>query len=374
MARDRPPYRADHIGSLIRPAQLLCARYPTDGQNLQAEELKAIEDRQIRNVISMQEDIGLQSITDGEFRRESWRLGLVSKVSGFTRTDAVGDVDYQHDSKGHRHRIGNAPIATSKVEWAGPIVADEVAFTLSHTTATAKATIPSPSYLHYPRGSACVDDAVYPDLDQYFEDVVHLYRRELKAICETGCCYLQFDEVVQALLCDETIRLALKERGDCPDALCLLYIDLINRIIRDRPPQLCVTLHMCRGNAMGGWMGSGSYEHVAETIFNSLDVDAFFLEYDSERAGGFEPLRFIPEDKLVVLGLISTKTPLVESRSALCRQIEAAAAFVPLERLCLSPQCGFASADLGTELTESDQFAKLQLVVDTATEIWDEPA
>ena len=286
----------------------------------------------------------------------------------------MGDVDYQQNRDGDRRRIGNAPIATARVRRAGPIVADEVAFTLRHTKGTAKVTIPSPSYLHYLRGAACVDSDVYPDLDKFFEDVVRLYREEVEALCDTGCRYLQIDEVVQALLCDESLREVLRGRGDDPDALCSLYIDLINRIIRDRPADLCVALHMCRGNAMGGWMGSGSYESIVEEVFNTLGVDAFFLEYDSERAGGFEPLRFMPKDKMVVLGLISTKTPVLEPQSALFRQIEAAASFIPLEQLCLSPQCGFASADLGTTLTEADQVAKLGLVIDTAMEVWGGPA
>jgi len=372
--RNCPPFRAEHVGSLIRPPELLDARYPGGSKPPSAEVLREIEDRHIKSVIRAQEEIGLQSITDGEFRRESWRLGLVSKVEGFVRADAVGDVDYQQNRDGERRRIGNAPIATARVRRTGPIVADEVAFTLRHTKGTAKVTIPSPSYLHYLRGAACVDSDVYPDLDKFFEDVVRLYREEVEALCDTGCRYLQIDEVVQALLCDELLREVLRGRGDDPDALCSLYIDLINCIIRDRPADLCVALHMCRGNAMGGWMGSGSYERIAEKVFNTLGVDAFFLEYDSERAGGFEPLRFMPKDKMVVLGLISTKTPVLEPQSALFRQIEAAASFIPLEQLCLSPQCGFASADLGTTLTEADQVAKLGLVIDTATQVWGGPA
>ena len=372
--RNCPPFRAEHVGSLIRPPELLDARYPGDSKPPSVEVLREVEDRHIKSVIRVQEEIGLQSITDGEFRRESWRLGLVSKVEGFVRADAVGDVDYQQSQVGDRRRIGNAPIAAARVRRAGPIVADEVAFTLRHTKGTAKVAIPSPSYLHYLRGAACVDSDVYPDLDKFFEDVVRLYREEVEVLCDTGCRYLQIDEVVQALLCDEPLREVLRGRGDDPDVLCSLYIDLINRIIRDRPGDLCVALHMWRGNAMGGWMGSGSYERIAEKVFNTLAVDAFFLEYDSERAGGFEPLRFMPKDKMVVLGLISTKTPVLEPQSALFRQIEAAASFIPLEQLCLSPQCGFASVDLGTTLTEADQVAKLGLVIDTATQVWGGPA
>jgi len=366
--RPLPPFRAEHIGSLLRPKALLDARYAAAPPDPEA--LRALEDEHIAAVIRWQEEIGLRSITDGEFRRESWRLGFVAKVDGFTRADAIGDVDLQRDDAGNAAKVGAAPYATAKVRRTGPIVADEVAFARRHARGTVKATLPAPSYLHYPRGNACADPRVYPDIAEFFADVVDVYVAELEALHAAGGRYLQIDEVAQPLLCDENLRAAVRARGDDPDELIDLYIDLINRIARRRPEGMTLGVHMCRGNAMGKWIASGSYERIAEKTFNSLAVDAFFLEYDSARAGGFEPLRFMPADKIVVLGLVSTKTPLIERENELQRKIDRASRYVPLERLCISPQCGFASRDLGTALTFDDQEAKLRLVVQTAAEVW----
>ena len=252
----------------------------------------------------------------------------------------------------------------------GPIVADEVAFARRHATRTVKATLPAPSYLHYPRGDACVDPAVYPDIEAFFDDVVEVYVAELEAIAAAGGRYVQLDEVAQTLLCDETLRDAVRGRGDDPDALIGRYIDLVNRIARRRPAGMTIGVHMCRGNAMGKWMASGGYERIAEQAFGALEVDAFFLEYDTARAGGFEPLRFVPAGRFVVLGLVSTKTPRLEAPDDLKRRLDEASRYVPLERLGISPQCGFASRDLGTALTFADQAAKLRLVVETAAAMW----
>jgi 5-methyltetrahydropteroyltriglutamate--homocysteine methyltransferase len=351
-----PPFRAEHIGSLLRPPGLVEGR----------------EDEAIAQAIRWQERLGLKVVTDGEFRRESWRLGFVAKVEGFARADAVGEVDLQHDDAGNVARIGSAPVAVGKVRRTGPIVADEVAFALRHATSTVKATLPAPSYLHYPRGRACVDPRVYPELDEFFDDVVRTYSEELKALHAAGGRYLQIDEVALPLLCDENLRAAVRARGDDPDALVGLYIGLINRIARSRPRGMTIGVHMCRGNAFGRWIGAGSYEAIAERSFNSLEVDAYFLEYDSQRAGGFEPLRFMPKGKRVVLGLVSTKTPVLEERKSLRRQIADAARYVAIEDLSLSPQCGFASHRKGTALSFAEQEAKLKLVVETATEVWGE--
>ena len=355
MNASRPPFRAEHIGSLLRPEAVLV------GENPEAHIVAAIR---------WQERLGLKVVTDGEFRRESWRLGFVSKVKGFARADAVGDVDLQRDDAGNVARIGSAPLAVGKVRRAGPIVADEVAFSIRHSTSVVKATLPAPSYLHYPRGRACVDPAAYPDLDEFFSDVVEVYVQELHALHDAGGRYVQIDEVAQPLLCDETLRDAVRARGDDPDRLIDLYIGLINRIVRRRPAGMTVGVHMCRGNAMGKWMARGGYERIAERAFGALEADAFFLEYDSERAGGFEPLRFVPEGKHVVLGLVSTKTPVLEAKDFLKRRIDEAARFVPLEKLSISPQCGFASHQKGTALSFADQEAKLRLVVETAREVW----
>ncbi len=255
---------------------------------------------------------------------------------------------------------------------SGPIVADEVSFSLGKTSCCVKATLPAPSYLHYPRGRACVDPQVYPDLDEFFDDVVAIYREEIAALHAAGGNYLQIDEVAQPLLCDENLRNAVRARGDDPDRLIDLYIELINRIVRARPPGMTIGVHMCRGNAMGRWMATGSYERIAERTFSTLEADAFFREYDTERAGGFEPLRFVPKGKRVVLGLVSTKKAELEKKKELMAKINAASAFCPLENLSISPQCGFASHQKGTGLTFAQQEAKLRLVVETAREVWGE--
>jgi len=359
-----PPFRAEHIGSLLRPKRLL----DFHGEK---KDLEEIEDACIVEALRWQEGLGLEVVSDGEFRRESWRLGFVAKVKGFARAEAIGDVDLQRDDAGNVARIGSAPVAIAKVRRTGPIVADEVSFSLSKTKCVVKATLPAPSYLHYPRGKECVDRNAYADLDEFFRDVVEIYVEELKAVREAGGRYVQIDEVAQPLLCDENLRRAVRARGDDPDALIDLYIDLINRIVRRRPAGMTIGVHMCRGNAMGRWMASGSYEQIAERTFNTLQADAFFLEYDSERAGGFEPLRFMPKGKRVVLGLVSTKTRLLESKDALKKKIEAAGSYISLEDLSISPQCGFASHQQGTGMSFAEQAAKLRLVVETAREVWD---
>ena len=353
-----PPFRAEHIGSLLRPKKLL--------------EDRAREDECILEAIRWQESLGLKVVTDGEFRRESWRLGFVSKVAGFARADAVGNVDLQRDDAGNVMRIGSAPVAVTRIRRTGPIVADEVAFSLQNTKRTVKATIPAPSYLHYPRGRNCVDRDVYPELEQFFSDVVDVYVQELHALHAAGGRYLQIDEVAQTLLCDQKLRDAVRARGDDAEKLIDLYIDLINRVVRERPAGMTVGVHMCRGNAMGKWVAEGGYERIAEKSFSRLDVDAFFLEFDTERAGGFEPLRFVPKGKRVVLGLVSTKTPTLEDKNVLKRRIDAAARFVPPENLSISPQCGFASHEKGSALGFAEQEAKMRLVVDLATEVWGE--
>jgi len=353
-----PPFRAEHIGSLLRPRRLL--------------ENPALADECIAEAIAWQERLGLGVVTDGEFRRESWRLGFVAKVRGFERADAVGDVDLQHDDAGNVQRVGAAPVAVEKVRRVGPIVADEVAFARTCTSHVVKATLPAPSYLHYPRGKYCVDPKAYPDLEEFFDDVVAIYREEVAALHAAGGRYLQIDEVAQPLLCDENLRAAVKARGDDPDRLIDLYIDLINRIVRSRPAGMAIGVHMCRGNAMGRWIAAGGYERIAERTFNTLEADAFFLEYDTERAGGFEPLRFIPKGKRVVLGLVSTKVPVLEEKDFLKRRIDDAAKFFPKENLSISPQCGFASHQKGSGLSFAQQEAKLRLVVETARAVWGE--
>ena len=350
-----PPFRAEHIGSFLRPPEVL------EGRNV---------DEHVVRVIRWQEALGLQVVTDGEYRRESWRLGFVSKVAGFARAESFGNVDLQRNEAGNVMRVGEAPVAVTRIRRTQPIVADEAAFSIRNTKRVVKATMPAPSYLHYPRGRRCVDPDVYPDLEQFFADVVDVYAAEIEALHAAGGRYLQLDEVAQTLLCDEKLRDAVRARGDDPEKLIDLYIDLINRIVRRRPPGMTIGVHMCRGNAFGKWIAAGGYERIAEKAFNRLEVDAFFLEYDSERAGGFEPLRYMPGAKRVVLGLVSTKIPALEDRGELRRKIEAATRFVALERLSISPQCGFASHRSGSGLTFAQQEAKMKLVVETAREVW----
>jgi 5-methyltetrahydropteroyltriglutamate--homocysteine methyltransferase len=363
-----PPFRAEHIGSLVRPRGLLEARYAEPP--LAPDALRALEDEHIAAVIRWQEGLGLRAVTDGEFRRLSWRLGFTQKVQGFVSLPAIGQVDVQHDSSGGKRRVGSAPCAVAKLRRTGPIVADEVAFAMRHTRCTVKATLPAPSYLHYPRGAQCVAPGVYPDLEEFFADVVDIYIEELHALHAVGGRYVQLDEVAQPVLCDPQIRAAVRARGDDPDKLLELYIDLINRIVHRRPPGMTVGVHMCRGNVMGRWLATGGYDWLAERAFGGIEADAFFLEYDSERAGGFGPLRHVPPGKTVVLGLVSTKTPQLEPAPELERRIEEAARYVPLERLALSPQCGFASGDRGAPLTFEEQEAKLRRVVETAARVW----
>jgi 5-methyltetrahydropteroyltriglutamate--homocysteine methyltransferase len=353
-----PPFRAEHIGSFLRPEALLRGEQDAD--------------RAIAEVIRWQESLGLRVVTDGEFRRESWRLGFVSKVAGFAQGEAHGNVDLQRDDAGIVMKVGQAPVAITRIRRTGPIVADEVVFSMKQTSKVVKATLPAPSYLHYPRGRKCVDPDVYPDLDAFFDDVVRIYREEIAALHAAGGRYLQIDEVAQTLLCDDRLRDAVRARGDDPEQLIDRYIDLINLSLRGRPPGMTVGVHMCRGNAMGKWIAAGGYERIAEKAFNRLEVDAFFLEYDSERAGGFEPLRFMPKNKRVVLGLVSTKLPELEEKSSLQQKIQAATRYIALENLSISPQCGFASHRKGSGLTFAQQEAKLKLVVQTAREVWGE--
>ena len=363
-----PPFRAEHIGSLVRPRALLDARYAEPP--LAPERLRALEDEHIAAVIRWQESLGLRVVTDGEFRRLSWRLGFTQKVHGFATLPAIGEVDVQHDFSGGARRVGSAPCAVAKLRRTGPIVADEVAFAMRHTRCTVKATLPAPSYLHYPRGAQCVAPGVYPDLEAFFADVVDIYVAELHGLHAAGGCYVQIDEVAQPVLCDPEIRAAVRARGDDPDALLERYIGLINRILRRRPSGMTVGVHMCRGNVGGKWLASGGYDWLAERAFGGIEADAFFLEYDSERAGGFAPLRHVPPEKTVVLGLVSTKTPRLETATELERRIDEAARYVPLDRLALSPQCGFASGDRGAPLTFDEQEAKLRLIVETAARVW----
>ncbi len=364
--RTRPPFRADHVGSLLRPAELLTARYAEGAEAPSDDALRALEDRFIPEAIALQEKAGLQSITDGEFRRASFRSPIIARIDGFSTVpqDAVWAA---RDEDGHSHPLGDAPVATAKLVRKRGIATDEYVFLKSHTDRTPKICLPAPSYHCFYRPP---DAAAYPDVEEYIDDLVRIYREELFDLAALGARYVQFDEVIQAYMCDDRIRGILRDRGDDPEKLSALYVDLINRIIEGRPEDMTVAVHFCRGNSMGRWVAEGGYDPIAEIVFGGLKADALFMEYDSPRAGDFSPLRYVSEDKTVVLGLVSTKQGTMETPDELKRRIDEAEKYVPLDRLCLSPQCGFASRDKGNPITVGDEIAKLSLVVEVATDIW----
>ena len=366
--RTEPPFRAEHVGSFLRPEGLLAAARAFRAGRIGADALREAQDSAIRGVVALQEEMGLRSATDGEFRRRGWSAGFIDAVDGFgLREGAIG-----FRGGGGPERKELSPYARGRIVRSRPVVADEFAFLREVASAAVpKATMPSPSVMHYFLGPDSVDAAAYPDVEAYFADLVAVYREEVAALAEAGCAYLQIDDTALPCNCDERFRAAVRARGEDPDALARRYAALIAEAVSGRPAGMRVAVHMCRGNLKGAWMAEGGYEPVAEAVFAAAPVDAWFLEYDGARAGGFEPLRFMPGDRIVVLGLVSTKTPVLESKDDLKRRVEDAARFVPLERLCLSPQCGFSSAPgRGQAITEDDQKRKLALVVETASEIW----
>jgi 5-methyltetrahydropteroyltriglutamate--homocysteine methyltransferase len=364
--RSVPPFRAEHIGSLLRPPELLTARRAFDDGTLAAEALRAMEDRWIGEAVALQERIGLLSVTDGEYRRIIYFGHFPAAVSGFTEMEA--ELEF-HGADGRRMRY-MTPVVTGRLRRLRGIATDEYRYLATLTHRTIKVTLPSPCSQHAFRWREGVSDKAYPDLDAFFDDVVRVYRQELAALAALGATYVQLDDVSLPLLCDPAHRARWQARGWDPDALVERYVRLVNAALAGRPAGLTVGIHLCRGNNQGKWMGEGGYDAVAERIFGGLAVDAFFLEYDSPRAGSFEPLRFLPRSRRVVLGLVSTKTPALESPDTLRARVDEASRRVPLERLALSPQCGFASTAPGNPLTPADQEAKLRLVVETAARIW----
>lgn len=357
----RPPFPADHVGSLLRPAALRDARLACQRGELSREALTAVEDDAVRDVVRKQEAIGLHSITDGEFRRDWWHIDFLEQLDGVeARRDPTTASFHGADE------VVPVLTVTGKVRHVRPIFVEAFRFLRSVTTRTAKLTIPSPAMLHLRGGRPAIDRDTYPDLDAFWADVAAAYRAEIAALAEAGCTYLQLDDVSFAYLCDAKIREGYTARGDDPDAAPHTYIRVINEALRDRPANMAVTIHTCRGNFKSTWMASGGYEPVAEALLSELDVDGYFLEYDTERAGGFEPLRFLAKGKKVVLGLVTSKSPELESADTLRRRIDEAARYVPRENLCLSPQCGFSSTHHGNALTEEDQWAKLARVVEVA--------
>jgi 5-methyltetrahydropteroyltriglutamate--homocysteine methyltransferase len=374
---DHAPFRADHVGSLLRPSELKEARDKAARGEIARAALREIEDRLIRAAVARQEEVGLQSITDGDFRRLSWSsdfLGAIGGVASITPSSAGARPPHLDVPPGAV--VPNwqppAPKVVDKLRWpAGGIVRRDFLFLKSVTKRTAKVTIPSPSMLHFRGGRGGVSEAAYPDMEQFFADLIAVYRAEIMDLADAGCRYVQLDDTNLAYLCDPRMRARVESIGEDPAKLPHLYARLINGAIKDRPSDMKVTVHLCRGNSLSRGHAEGGYEPVAEAIFNELKVDGFFLEYDDARSGDFAPLRFVPKGKLrIVLGIITSKFGALEAKDALKARIGEAAKYMPFEQMCISPQCGFASHTGGNLLSEAEQYAKLGLVVELARELW----
>jgi 5-methyltetrahydropteroyltriglutamate--homocysteine methyltransferase len=369
-----PPFRADHVGSLLRPVELLQARADRQAGRITAAELRAAEDNAIRDAVKLQRDVGLHPVTDGEMRRGSWHMDFLYQIGGVAKTDRVLNIQFQNaagtiDFSPAAHRVGG------RLTLDKTIFADDFAFLQSAVGAgaTAKLTIPSPSMLHYRGGRAAIDQTAYPEMEPFWHDLAEVYAKEIGGLAALGCTYLQLDDTSLAYLNDPTQRAYVDSIGGDGAHQHLVNIRLINQALAAKPPGMTVCTHMCRGNFRSSWMASGGYDHVAEALFGELKVDGFFLEYDDERSGGFAPLRFVPKGgPKVVLGLVTSKRAALEGKDALKRRIDEAAKYVPLDQLCLSPQCGFSSTVDGNALTIAEEAAKLRLVAETAREVWGE--
>lgn len=364
-----PPFRAEHIGSLLRPQELIDARLRHEAGEIDTEELREIEDLAIRDAVHLQEDVGLEVVTDGEFRRHTYFSHFFESMGGleFDRNAEKG-WDYTNASG---EKVGAARVRIhSRIHWTDPVNADDFTFVNELTSQTVKVTLPGPCVLHFFGGAGNISKEVYDDLDLFWDDIVDAYHGELEALDEAGCEYVQLDETALAKFSDPKIQAALEARGDNWKDLLELYTGVINRVIEGKPADMRLGIHLCRGNKQSYWQAEGGYDLVADTLFNRINADCYFLEYDSPRAGDFSPLRFMPKNKTAVLGLVSTKTPELESKDDLKRRLDEAGKIVPLDNLALSPQCGFASDHLGNMVTREDEIAKLRLVVETAAEVW----
>jgi len=364
------PFRADHVGSLLRPAQLSQARAAHAQGRMPASELQLVEDAVIAEAVRHQEAVGMPVVTDGEFRRTFWHLDFLTALSGVRRT-APKVVAQFHTHEGPIAMEAHGLEVIGKIDRPAAIFAEHFRYLKQVAKVTSKITIPSPSILHFRGGRAAIDQAAYPDLEEFFSDLAKVYAAEIRDLAAAGCEYLQIDDTNFAYLCDAGLREQVRLRhGVDPDLLVSLYADLINESIRYRPPTMKVMLHVCRGNFRSAWAAEGGYDPVAEVLFNSLHVDGYFLEYDDERSGDFSPLRFLPKGKLATLGLITSKTAELEDVDSVKRRIDAAARWAPLEQLALSPQCGFASTCEGNKVSPDDQWRKLTLVGDIARAVW----
>ena len=363
--RTKPPFRADHVGSLLRPAALREARERRAKGEITADALKLVEDRAIEDIIKKQEAVGLQAITDGEFRRSWWHLDFLWGLDGVERhVMGTGIAFAAVTTRNEGVRV------TGKIGFTGHPMLEHFKFLKAHTGRTPKMTIPAPSALYGRPVPTPIDKAIYPNLDTFFADLGQAYRKAVRAFADAGCRYIQLDEVFIAMLCDPKYCQQMRDRGDDPDYLAGVYADLINEAMSDIPPDMTVTMHLCRGNYKSTFMGSGGYDAMQEVLFDRIKVHGYFMEYDSARAGGFEPLKRLQKGRLAVLGLVTTKTGELESKDTIKRRIEEAAKFADLEQLCLSPQCGFASTEEGNTLAEEEQWAKLRMIVEVAKEVW----
>jgi len=363
-----PPFHVEHIGSFLRPARLLDAARQVKAGALDAPGFGAVVDEAIREIVAFQEAAGLRSVTDGEFRRRGWSAGFIDAVEGFgLRPGTLGFRDETGEMG-----VAPSPYAERKLARKHAIVAEDFRFLRSVATKSVpKATMPSPDVMHYFLGPDAAEASVYPDIEDYWDDLVAIYQAEVAELAEAGCTYLQLDNTAMPCNCDARARAQVTGRGEDPDALTRKYAEVINRAIAGRPAGMFVGMHLCRGNLKGAWMAEGGYEPIADALFNATDVDEFLLEYDTSRAGDFAPLRFVPGDKAVILGLVSTKTPELESEDELKRRIEEAARHVPLERLGISPQCGFSSGGGGGQpITQDDTRRKLELLQRVAADVW----
>ena len=369
-ARTEPPFRAEHVGSLLRPRALVQARHDHAAGRIDAERLRAVEDEAIRDVVRLQEDLGLRTATDGEFRRTSWHMDFIYQLGGIHRTDDEIVVTFRND-EGTGQFIAAGLAVRERLHLDQPIFADDFRFLADQVrTAVPKMTLPSPSMVLLRSGTRAVDRTVYPDLDEFWADLASAYAAEIHALAAQGCRYLQLDDTSLACLNDPGQRAALVERGDDAEHTHLRNIATINAAVADRPAGMRIAAHVCRGNFRSSWIAEGGYDYVAEALFGELDVDAFFCEFDDERSGGFAPLRFVPPGKQVVLGLVTTKRGRLEEPDELKRRIDEAARYVPLDQLCLSPQCGFSSTVEGNVLNPFQEVDKLRLVVEVAEDVW----
>jgi 5-methyltetrahydropteroyltriglutamate--homocysteine methyltransferase len=370
MKRTEPPYRADHVGSLLRPPELLRARDDHAEGRIDDEALRAVEDEAIRDVVRMQREVGLQTATDGEFRRASWHMDFIYQLDGVSKAPGNLSVQFRNE-EGTIEFTPAALHIDGKLGVSRTIFGEDFSFLQSVVEGqTPKLTIPSPSMVHYRGGRAAIDESVYPDLDGFWADLTSAYAEQVRRVAELGCTYLQFDDTSLAYLNDPRQREMIAAQGADAEHLHEAYIRHINEALADRPQGMAVTTHMCRGNFRSSWVAEGGYDFVAEALFEDLAVDGFFMEWDDARSGGFEPLRFVPPGKVVVLGLVTTKRGDLEAKDELKRRIDEASRFVDVEQLCLSPQCGFSSTVEGNVLSREQQADKLRLIVETAEEVW----